>query len=376
MDVTSITGQQSHTQPNQTTNEAAKARKILVWRDDERMGGKVPVWTTEKTPKQTVTADLNQAAQNPHMNPAFESALGYAPSNGAAGNSEAFGFGDLVDMVNPLHHLPLVGHIYREVTGDQIKPISKIIGGGAFGGAVGAVSGIVDTIVTHETGNSLAGNAVSLITKGDMPRFEGGGHNQAFEEPRQAGNFGRTSADIQIASLGQQHRTNLSDAPMKNIATTNAITPNSSGQIMSPTKVTKAYEEAARTHDPAPVAFNKALNDAHNDTRNHLTKAILAPHEDNQNGDDQSALSPHMASFVQMGAQHKSAPAYAPIADGRTAGTRHRDESSSQRAIDASYTQSAALNNPIREPITRFSFSPLPLLNAQEDMLYHKKGAP
>src|SRR5215470_6180450 len=31
----------------------------------------------------------------------------------------AFGFGDLVDIVNPLQHIPVVATIYRNMTGDR-----------------------------------------------------------------------------------------------------------------------------------------------------------------------------------------------------------------------------------------------------------------
>jgi hypothetical protein len=135
---------------------------------------------------------------------------------------------------------------------------------------------------------------------------------------------------------------------------------------VTPTSVTKAYEDAARTTN-----HHTRTPNAHQNTQGHLTKAILAPHEDAQN-----TLSPHMASFVDVGTNHR-APAYERIAEGRTAGTRHRVDASA-RTIQDSYAPlvGAGPNNQMREPITRFSFAPLPLLNAQEDMLYHKKGAP
>ncbi len=74
-----------------------------------------------------------------------------------------FGFLDIIDMVNPLQHIPIVNLAYREITGDEIKPASKIIGGGIFGGPLGAASGIVDTIVKQETGKDIIGNASSFI---------------------------------------------------------------------------------------------------------------------------------------------------------------------------------------------------------------------
>lgn len=76
---------------------------------------------------------------------------------------EEFGFFDLLDMVNPLQHIPLVGNLYREMTGDSIKPISTIIGGALFGGPLGAASGIVNVIVAEETGKDIVGNVIDVV---------------------------------------------------------------------------------------------------------------------------------------------------------------------------------------------------------------------
>ncbi|HRC27340.1 MAG TPA: hypothetical protein PKX87_07920 [Alphaproteobacteria bacterium] len=86
----------------------------------------------------------------------------------AAGNppesEEEFGFFDLLDIVNPLQHLPIVSYLYREITDDQIKPVSQIAGGGLYGGLVGAAASTVNVIVEQETGKDIPGNLVSLVT--------------------------------------------------------------------------------------------------------------------------------------------------------------------------------------------------------------------
>jgi len=144
-------------------------RKVLHWQKNERMGGMVPVWE-----KADVSEKLSQTA--PLDAPgSFESALAYADADAdmpqTAPEDEAFGFGDLLDMVNPLQHLPVVGYLYRELTGDGIKPVSKIVGGGLYGGFAGAAVGLVDTAITYETGKSLTGNVVSFVTDGNGPSY-------------------------------------------------------------------------------------------------------------------------------------------------------------------------------------------------------------
>lgn len=153
--------------PPASVNAGDGTRKVLHWQKNERMGGMVPVWE-----KADASEKLSQAA--PLDAPgSFESALAYADADipRTAPEDEAFGFGDLLDMVNPLQHLPIVGYLYRELTGDDIKPVAKIVGGGLYGGFAGAAVGLVDTAITYETGKSLTGNVVLFVTDGDGPSY-------------------------------------------------------------------------------------------------------------------------------------------------------------------------------------------------------------
>jgi hypothetical protein len=52
-------------------------------------------------------------------------------------------FGDLVDVINPLQHIPVVGALYRKLTGDTIDPAIKVAGGALFGGPIGAAASLV-----------------------------------------------------------------------------------------------------------------------------------------------------------------------------------------------------------------------------------------
>ncbi|MDH5722167.1 MAG: hypothetical protein OEY94_02450 [Alphaproteobacteria bacterium] len=79
------------------------------------------------------------------------------------GQQEKFTFKDFLDMINPFHHIPVINMIYREITGDQIKPASKIMGGALFGGPIGAAGSLVDAIIERETGYDLANNTLNAI---------------------------------------------------------------------------------------------------------------------------------------------------------------------------------------------------------------------
>lgn len=61
-------------------------------------------------------------------------------------------FRDLIDIVNPLHHVPLLGNVYRRVTGDVIDPAIRIAGGALFGGPLGAGFAAVSVALANVMG--------------------------------------------------------------------------------------------------------------------------------------------------------------------------------------------------------------------------------
>ena len=79
-----------------------------------------------------------------------------APAAAPAADSDTgFSFDDLVDIVNPLQHIPIVGTIYRAITGDTIKDFPKIAGDTLYGGPEGFLSSLADTVFTKITGKSV-----------------------------------------------------------------------------------------------------------------------------------------------------------------------------------------------------------------------------
>lgn len=72
-------------------------------------------------------------------------------------------FHHLLDVVNPLQHLPVIGTIYRAITGDRIGAIEKIAGDTLYGGLWGAVSSIADVAFEDITGKSFEDTAFAWI---------------------------------------------------------------------------------------------------------------------------------------------------------------------------------------------------------------------
>jgi hypothetical protein len=75
-------------------------------------------------------------------------------------------FHNLLDVINPLQHLPIIGTIYRAITGDKMGPIEKIAGDTLYGGMWGAITSIADVAFEGITGKSFEDTALALF-KGD-----------------------------------------------------------------------------------------------------------------------------------------------------------------------------------------------------------------
>lgn len=97
-------------------------------------------------------------------------ALGSNISGGANGvdrsaprsKDEEFTFGDLLSAINPLQHLPIISTAYRALTGDEIKPAARMLGGALYGGPIGLLSAFANNLVEAETGKDIGANALAL----------------------------------------------------------------------------------------------------------------------------------------------------------------------------------------------------------------------
>lgn len=110
-----------------------------------RMAGTVPSWkprvlSASFAPSQIVRTDIT---------------TGHKP-----------GFADLVDIINPLQHIPVVGHVYRKMTGDEISPPAQFIGSALYGGPLGAVAALTDIAVREQTGKGNIDTMMGFLGRG------------------------------------------------------------------------------------------------------------------------------------------------------------------------------------------------------------------
>lgn len=95
-----------------------------------------------------------------------------AVKDGVWQSADGFSFGDLVDILNPLQHLPIVGMVYREITGDNIGAGAKLLGGTLFGGIPGFVTSMLDATVEKVTGQDTGKHMIALLRSGERARDE------------------------------------------------------------------------------------------------------------------------------------------------------------------------------------------------------------
>jgi hypothetical protein len=122
-----------------------------------------------------------------------------------AWGDDGFTFGDLVDVINPLQHIPIVSWAYRAITGDKIAPAAKVFGGALFGGPVGLAISTVDAAILHNTGRDAGGTVVAMLTGKDgrppAPSVAPDGTAVAQHAPLPAPDATPALTDAQMAQL-------------------------------------------------------------------------------------------------------------------------------------------------------------------------------
>ncbi|PCJ68782.1 MAG: hypothetical protein COA62_13180 [Rhodobiaceae bacterium] len=84
-------------------------------------------------------------------------------SIGSNDDNDGLSFDDLLDAINPLQHLPVISTLYREITGDEIRPAARIVGGAIFGGPVGAGFAIAEAVLEEASGEDTGGHIMALL---------------------------------------------------------------------------------------------------------------------------------------------------------------------------------------------------------------------
>ncbi|MHA1567224.1 MAG: hypothetical protein ACTSX7_18085 [Alphaproteobacteria bacterium] len=77
-------------------------------------------------------------------------------------------FWHLLDVINPLQHIPVISTIYRALTGDEISPAAKLAGGVLFGGPLGAAAAVASIAIEGATGSDVGEHLLAAVTGGGI----------------------------------------------------------------------------------------------------------------------------------------------------------------------------------------------------------------
>ena len=120
------------------SGKGKSAALVMVGGQNDRMAGSVPVFQENSFTANFADQDSAPSSQAMGLN---ESKIPVEPK------AHDFGFKDFLDVINPLQHIPVVSTIYQHLTGDTIAPVAEIVGGGLFGGPIGAAASLASVAV-------------------------------------------------------------------------------------------------------------------------------------------------------------------------------------------------------------------------------------
>ncbi len=82
--------------------------------------------------------------------------------------NKSFSFWDILDVINPLQHIPVISTIYRKITGDDMGYAARIAGDTLYGGLFGSlisslVSAVANVFVDSTTGKDIGEHMMASI---------------------------------------------------------------------------------------------------------------------------------------------------------------------------------------------------------------------
>lgn len=157
------------------------------------------------------------------------------PAASAQSDDDDFSFHDLVSIVNPLQHLPVVSTLYRAVTGDTIKPFERIAGDTLYGGLWGFISSVANFAFQEVTGKDFGDTALAMLEGDDSTTTAVADNSAATNAATQTG----------IAQAAIPVSASLGGAVVASTAMPSMVASAPPHQLMSPSLQTTAPASSA-----------------------------------------------------------------------------------------------------------------------------------
>jgi len=164
-----------------------------------------------------------------------------------------FTFDDLISIVNPLQHIPVVSTIYRSLTGETIKPFERILGDTLYGGVWGGVSAVANVIYQDVTGKDF-GQTVLDFAKNEILGNDDDAQTTAASDFSSTSN---TAAAATTASINPS--VSAATAQPASLPAPDATSPTPSAS--APPRTLKTPQVSPSTNDAATIALMHAMSD-------------------------------------------------------------------------------------------------------------------
>lgn len=175
-------------------------------------------------------------------------------------NIEEITWSDVVDAVNPLHQLPVIGDVYRSITGEKISGMARVAGGFIFGGIAGGLVAALTAAYAEAHDDQSPGEQVVSQLLGNTPDTEetaemavADNEPSASQPEPQLARAGKADGDIPTVTITAE------DSATAQNAASLASTAPTIAQAAPPPNFARTESAASITGATSPATSNAIL---------------------------------------------------------------------------------------------------------------------
>jgi hypothetical protein len=131
----------------------------------------VPTFEVVPTHGDTLVADAAPNAAGTDATPAPAAAEPTPPKEKEFRlfSEDGISLADVIDIINPLQHIPIVSSLYRHLTGDEINVAPRVMGDTLFFGPIGAAFSVLNVALSALTGKDVGEHVIAFLEKNADP---------------------------------------------------------------------------------------------------------------------------------------------------------------------------------------------------------------
>lgn len=118
---------------------------------------------------------------------------------------DGFNFYDILDIINPLQHIPVVATLYRKISDDELATAPWVLGGALFGGVIGFGAALLNAVVEQVSGRDV-GEHVMVALLENLPSALPFGQDMLDELDTQDTQFAQAATAPVPQSASQKSR--------------------------------------------------------------------------------------------------------------------------------------------------------------------------